>query len=178
MAEETADAIQVGLDTEKEGLEMYTRLAKESKNPVASKMFEGLSGDEKAHLKMIKEVARGMGLSDALEEAQEGSARQRMKTIFSDAKGIVDETLPAKADEFDAIRTAMQFEKKGYSFYQDAADEAADEDQKALFERLAEEENEHYRILEETLSYLEDAGAWTIWDEGGLLTGDFFGGAL
>lgn len=70
----------------------------------------------------------------------------------------------------------MEFEEKGHRFYQEGARKTSDEDRKKLFEKLAFEEGEHYRILENTHRYLQDNQEWTLWEEGGLLTGDMYAG--
>jgi len=167
-----SDALKIAIDTENEGLEMYQKASGKASNPLAKKMFLGLAEDEKAHLTMIEEIARGMGMSAALKVARQGTPLERMKTLFTEAKGDVTENLAPSADEFEAIRIAMDFEQRGYSFYEQAANEATDADQRALFDRLAQEEDEHYRILDSTRQYLQNTGEWNLWEEGGLLTGD------
>ena len=169
-----SDALKIAIDTENEGLEMYQKASEKASNPVAKKMFLGLGEDEKAHLKMIEEIAQGMGMSAALEVARQGTPLERMNTIFTEAKDDVTERLAASADEFEAIRIAMDFEERGYRFCTQAAKDAEDADQRALFERLAREENDHYRILDSTRQYLENTGEWNLWEEGGLLTGDMW----
>jgi rubrerythrin len=52
-----------------------------------------------------------------------------------------------------------------------AAQGATDEDEKALFERLAFEESEHYKILQDLRDYLEQTGWWLLWGEGAFMDG-------
>ena len=167
-----SDALRLALSLEQEGLEMYGQAAQRAAHPVGKKIFLGLADDEKAHIRIIEEIARGMGFAAALEQAREGTAHERMRTIFTDAKETVSQRLAPSADEFEAIRIAMDFEQKGYKFYAQAAKDAAGPDRKALFEKLAGEENEHYRILESTRQYLDKTGEWFLWDEWGLIEGD------
>ena len=175
-AGEKADALEIAIRTENEGMAMYRKASEKAASPLARKLFLGLAEDEKAHVRMIEEIARGMGMSAALELARKGTPLGRMKTIFADAEGEVAERLAPSAGEFEAIKIALDFEQRGYGFYTQAGQDAADQDQRALFEKLALEENEHYRILESTLDYLEDTGKWFLWDEWGLLTGDMSAG--
>ena len=173
---EHSDALRIALDTENEGLEMYEKASAKASNPLAREIFLGLAGDEKSHLAMIERIAEGMGMSAALEVALKGTPTHRMKTIFTEARDEVIEGQAVSADELEAIKIALDFERKGYGFYTQAAKDAEDADEKALFEMLALEEDEHYRILDSTQQYLEDTGKWFLWDEWALLEGDMSAG--
>jgi rubrerythrin len=56
---------------------------------------------------------------------------------------------------------AMGVEQNGYRFYRRAAEETNDPQGKALFNRLAEDEVAHERIIRTRLEALEREGAWT-----------------
>jgi len=170
------DILRVALDTETDGLEMYKAAAENASHPVARKMFSGLVEDEKSHIKMIEQVANEMGMDEALKNARENTPAQRMHTIFTEVKDEFVENQAPTADEFEALKQAMEFEKKGHEFYSDGAENTDDEDRKKLCERLAFEEGQHYQILESTLEYVKDTNEWTLWEGGGLLTGDQYAG--
>jgi len=167
-----SEALRLALEMEQDGLEMYDKAAGRVSHPAGKRMFQGLAEDERAHVRMIEEIARGMGLSAALKEARRGTPKERMKTIFTEAKDSVSQRLAPSTDEFQALRIALDFERKGYEFYAQAAKDSSDPDHKALFEKLAGEENEHFRILESTRQYLDRTGEWFLWDEWGLVEGD------
>jgi rubrerythrin len=95
-----------------------------------------------------------------------------IQTLFSKRESEVAGVASATGGEKDAIQTAMEMETASFELYGEAAGKASDEKTKQLFERLSEEENQHYRMLENTLQYLEDNQEWFLWTEGGLLTGD------
>jgi rubrerythrin len=59
-----------------------------------------------------------------------------------------------------ALRMAIRVEQNGYRFYRRAAQETDDPQGKAMFNRLAEEEVAHERIIRARLEALEDEGAW------------------
>ena len=175
--QERTEALQLAIDTEEEGLEMYEAAAENAENLVAQKMFHGLAEDERRHLEMIKSIAQDMDLQEAFEAARgEGTARERMRTIFTEAKEEVVEKQAPTSDEYDALQRALKFEKDGYQQYKKAAANATDEKARKLFERLQGEEDEHYRILESTMEYLDETGKWFLSDEWGLLSGDMYAG--
>ncbi len=66
---------------------------------------------------------------------------------------------PESITPFDAIKMAIEHEKRSMEFYQKAAQKAEDPGTKKMFEGMAKEEEEHLRTLEEELDrelYKED----------------------
>jgi rubrerythrin len=70
----------------------------------------------------------------------------------------------------DAVKIALQMEKEGFEFYRKAAG-AASGKEKELFERLGIEENDHYSILMETYTFLDNTGHWFMYEERGIIEG-------
>lgn len=77
----------------------------------------------------------------------------------------------ATTDELEAFKIAMQMEKEGLEFYRKAALDAKTEKEKALFERLIKEEQQHYDIFSNTYSFLSDTGNWFMWEEHSIVDG-------
>jgi rubrerythrin len=168
--ESVSSALRAALKMENDGSEMYQEAAGKCTNGLGKKMFYGLAEDEKSHIRMIKVIAEGSGLSAALVEALDGTPRERIATIFSRAsEGVVENA--AGADDVSVLKTALALEDKSREFYGRAAQEVSCGDEAALFERLAREEEQHHEILTNTLEYLESTGNWFLWEEGGLLDG-------
>ncbi len=55
----------------------------------------------------------------------------------------------------EVLKTALLLEKRGNAFYTKVANQAADPDVKQIFEIMAEEEDEHIRILSEQFVHLK-----------------------
>jgi len=77
----------------------------------------------------------------------------------------------ATMDELEAFKIAMQMEKEGVEFYKKAAAGAKTEIEKALFERLIKEEQEHYNIFANTYFFMSDTGSWFMWEEHSIVDG-------
>jgi len=107
----------------------------------------------------------------ALAHALDGMPRERLRTVFSEASEGVKEQLAASPDDLEVLSIAVDFEKKSNAFYNKAAAEAEDDDERGLFERLALEESEHCRILQDVCEYLESTGWWFLWEEGAFMDG-------
>jgi len=169
-------ALRIALQTENDGIKLYTTASEKTTHPFGKKLFLSLVEDEKSHIRMIESMAEGMGMSAALAAAREGTPRKRISTIFSECKEDLAERVSASEDELEVLKLAMEYESRGYEYYKKAARETGSSDERALFERLALEENEHYQVLESTREYLDQTGKWFLWDEQALLTGDSLGG--
>ncbi len=168
MAESLQDALQQARKMEMDGIDFYNKLAEQCASEAGKAMFTSFSDDEKRHLRIIKEVAEGMGVN----AADLPMPRDTIRTIFADAAAKVDDYANATQDEKDAIQVAMGMETKSFQLYTESAAQADDASVKELFERLAAQEDQHYEMLQNTLEYLNNNEAWFLWKEGGLLTGD------
>lgn len=166
-----SQAIRIALQTEHDGLELYTRAAGITTSSAGKAMFEMLIAEEKKHVRIIERVAAGQGYAEVLKEAGPRESEKVIKTIFSEAKAHVSEKVPASTGEKEAVQMGMDFEKKGYQFYEKAAAEAQNPNEKGLFDSLAKWEDEHYAILERAMNYLNDTGHWFLWEEGGPIEG-------
>ncbi len=163
--------LKAALDAERDGLEMYMKASERTLYPLGRQMFLSLAADEKSHIRMIEELAAGRDLKEALSEAREGTPTQRMKNAMSALKNVVTDDLSICADELEVLRIGLDMEKRSYEFYTQAAKGAASKDERALCQKLAAEEGEHYKMLQNTYEYLEDRDHWFLWTEHGLLDG-------
>jgi rubrerythrin len=56
-------------------------------------------------------------------------------------------------------------------FYKKTLAGAKKEKEKALLERLIQEEQQHYAIFANTYQFLADTGNWFLWEERGIVEG-------
>lgn len=166
-----AGILKIALEAEKDGLEMYLKASERALYPLGRQMLLSLAEDEKSHIRMIRELAAGRGLQSALNEAREGSPTERMRNAMTALKSVVMDDLSVCADELEVLRIGLDMEKRSYEFYKQGAKDAVSKDESSLCEKLAAEEGEHYRMLQNTYEYLEDRAHWFLWTEHGLLDG-------
>jgi rubrerythrin len=159
-------AIETAVKMETDAMRFYHEAAEKTKHPFAKRMFQGFVRDEDRHLKMLKEILSGMDLKIVTLHP-----KAEIRTVFSELKEQMMERVSASTDEIEAVQVALDFETKGFEFYKKAAADAADERERALFSALANEEQEHYSILQNTYSFLKDTGDWFMWQEQGILEG-------
>jgi len=161
-------AVQMARKMEMDGAEFYGRAAQDAAGPQARRLFESFAADERRHLEIVDRLAAGLGVDVAGMPMPKDSIR----TVFTDAQGASQGRAEPTEQERQAIETAQGMERESYRLYRRLADEATDAALNSLFERLSQEENQHYEMLENTRRYLSENGAWFLWDEHALLTGD------
>lgn len=64
----------------------------------------------------------------------------------------------------DILGTAIDAEKSAHSRYKELAEQTTDPDGRTMFQKLAQEEHFHYRILSDELYHLSNQGFW-VWSE-------------
>ena len=81
------------------------------------------------------------------------------------------EKIESTTDEMEALKIAMQMEKDSIEFYKKAVNEVQTPKEKALFEKLIKEEQQHYDIFANTYFFLSDSGSWFMWEEHSIVDG-------
>ncbi len=159
-------AIEIAIKMETDAINFYKTAAQKTSYPVGKKMFLTIAEDEKRHLKMLSQIFKGLDIT-----IRDVSPMKNMKTIFETMKEEMMQKVEATTDELEAFKIAMQMEKEGVEFYKKALSEAQKEKEKALFERLIKEEQQHYDIFANTYFFLSDTGNWFMWEEHSIVDG-------
>ncbi len=160
------NAIEIAIKMELDAIAYYGEAAERTSHPVGKKMFLSIIDDEKRHLQMLEDVFKGLDIT-----ARDVSPLKNVKTVFERHRDEMTERVPATTDEMEALNVAMGMEKEGIEFYTKAASEARTEKEKALFERLAEEEKQHYQVFSNTYFFMSDTGSWFMWEEYSIVDG-------
>ena len=124
--------LDFAIDKEIEANRFYVDLAKQMKNPTMREVFEAFAKEELGHKAKLEAIKQGKEIPPA-------------KNI-TDLQ-IADYTVDVEAAEDmsyqDALILAMKKEKAAFRLYLDLADQVENDDQKALFLSLAQEEAKH-----------------------------------
>ncbi len=154
-----AGALMMAIRVEQNGYRFYRRVAEETQDPQARALFNGLAEDEVAHerilrtrLKTLEEEGAWLPVAD--EEWPDDGPSVIAGPIFSPEnlqEGVGDYT-----SELSALRMAYLIEKNAVAFYTKAARETDDAVGAALYQDLADWEQEHQRVLEKEYRFLAD----------------------
>ncbi len=160
------EAIETAIKMETDAIAFYGEAANRTTHPFGKEMFKGFVKDETRHLRMLNEIFRGMDIHFEFVRPKD-----TIRTVFSDQKDAMMQRVKALENELEAIKIAMHMEKDGFDYYREAAAKAADPKEKELFERMAVEENDHFSILNETYTFLDNTGNWYMYEERGIIEG-------
>ncbi len=169
--EKISQILNTAIQMETEGIEFYHNLSKKASHPFGKKMFLSFAEDEKLHLAVLKDIARELEIPDIDDVFKKGTPEERGRTIFQEGRKDRKEKISAHPDEIQALEIAMEMEREGYELYKGRAEKTLDSKERALFQRLALEENEHFKILQNTHSYLKNPREWFLWEEKAIIDG-------
>jgi rubrerythrin len=150
-------ALDVAIQTEKDGREFYERAAARTGDAGGRVLFMSLADDELEHLRILESqreslVSDGRWLSSRETEEQPRPSVLAGVPIFS--RQSVAEKVNEHTSELSALRMALLIEKDSVAFYSKAAQETEDPEGRSMYARLVEMEKEHQRILDEEYTAL------------------------
>jgi rubrerythrin len=136
-----------------EGQEYYHALASKTAHTGLKNILTMLADDEIKHQQAIENIRI---TSCVMAESQ---ALNKAKNVFRQMKEFGAE-VDLSGDEEKLYQHAMDLEAKSRAFYKDKADQVQTPEQKALFLKLAEEENKHYQIMSNLVDFVEAPKNW------------------
>lgn len=162
----SVNAVEIAVKMETDAIDFYEGAAAKVRNKVGQEMFLSIVEDEKRHLQMLADIFKGMEIT-----AKEIHPMKTIRTVFEELKNEMMERVQATEDEINAFGIAMDMEKEGMEFCRRVAAEAPSAKEKALFERLAKEEEQHFAVFANTYFFLKDSGSWFLWEEHSIVDG-------
>jgi rubrerythrin len=159
-------AAEIALRMETDAVKFYSEAAGKTSHVAGKRMFLSIMEDEKRHIEMISALMKGLEIT-----TETADPIENVKTVFEELKDEMQERIKATTDDTAALEMAMRMEKEGFEFYKKTSAEAEDPRVKALFERLSGEEEKHYMMFANTLSFLNESGHWFMWKEHTIVEG-------
>jgi rubrerythrin len=154
---------EFAMQMEKDGKEYYEKLASETGSVGLKTIFTNLAADETKHYTTFKELRDGLKGSFAESKTLE-TGKNLFKELIADQKNA--ELLAASLDGY---RHGMENEEASVKFYEDSAKKESDPELVKLLLRIASEERDHYRILENLYQYTLAPKNFLEWREFGNL---------
>jgi rubrerythrin len=157
---------KLAIELEKKGYDFYTQTARKTSNPLAKSTLESLGDRELIHLNKVTEFYQNLTgvkklASDWLKGVEVSPRKAALlKPILLKLKASLAQKFETTADINTAYAVAEGLERDSYNLYDRIAKESNDDTAKKFYAALAQEEREHYAILDETLQYLNSPGDW------------------
>ena len=154
------NVLDFAIEMENDGFAYYKNLADSSTLPGLKTIFSSLAADELKHAAVFKALNAGetvgkIAASEALETA---------RNLFKQLPGDTEE-LKSMADSLQAYQHAMKLEANSFRFYEEIAGKETNPDVKALLLQVAEEEHQHFNILENVYHFVNAPNQSLEWGE-------------
>jgi rubrerythrin len=152
-------ALRIAVDIEDNGLVTFLKFARQTKHEFGKNMFIRLAMDENEHRRILVRQ---------LHELSEGRAWANIEV----PKHKIEKVAPVMADkqqktagepgpgEMDALKIALDLERKAAKFFRDQAGAASDPQARSLFEKLAEWEDSHFDLIQAEVDSINNTGYW------------------
>jgi rubrerythrin len=149
---------EYAMQMEKDGEQYYRLLASDSETTGLRKIFTMLADEEVKHYKIIDRMSRESDLTPFAET----SILKGVKNVFQDMKDSRQELHIDSTAATESYRKACDIEEQSRIFYQEKAEEVGSDQARKIFLRLADEEQEHFRIMETLVEFVSRAepGSW------------------
>lgn len=162
-----------GMSLERDGYNFYMQAAERASSQRGKEMFMDLADQEEDHLRLLLAEYR------ALEEGQDWLP-------YEEAMGQDFELNPAEPDlpgeepedempvftpdreislegDIAALKYGLETERISRRLYAQGAEQSEDDQAQEAYEFLVDQEEQHYRILDNSYKYLTDNQTW--WDD-------------
>jgi rubrerythrin len=153
--QEMADILKIGIKTEIEGQNFYTRMAQYIENPEIKKRVQNMAADEVVHEKRLRDLYEKLVGGSPEELPKEGL--DIFKSVFGDRK-------LEERDKFKFIDLAMDSELKAAKLYKEGEAKAGDPGIRRVFAELVAEEDGHYNMLMAEKEALRGNVSWFSYD--------------
>ena len=157
---------KLAIELEEKGYDYYSKTAAKTSNPLAASTLDSLAARELVHLERVKEfylnlTGKKTFEKDWLKKVEVPPTKAELLTpILKKLKENLIKKFEREEDITEAYKIAEELERDSFTLYDKISKENPDETTIKFYSSLAQEEREHYDILDETLEYLNDPGEW------------------
>lgn len=147
------DIYEFAMKMEKDGESYYRELAAKSANKGMKSIFTMLADAEVVHYNIFQKMK-----SNEKVKVADTEILSQVKNVFEKLREEKDTDV--NASQIESYKKAEELEKASQDFYLKQGNEAKDQDQRAIFLKIAEEEKRHYFILERIIDFVSRPDAW------------------
>ncbi len=147
---------------QQEGARYYRQQSDNHAQIALKQVFDLLAEDEKRH-EMILQAARDRPPV----QLQDDGTSEKVAVLFGDLQ-TQQQDIPAPVAQADVYRAAWDMEKTSVSLYEQLFDQEEDEEYKALYAFLIDQERMHMDIMENLYRFVNRPNEWVESAEFGL----------
>ena len=138
---------------EQDGQAFYKTMAAQTADPGIQKILTMLADDEAKHYEIVRQLqeqatAAEIATTDVLVNA---------RNVFAQMQG---RSLVVGGPQIEVYQQAQALERTSQEFYSEKASETDNAAHKALFLKLADEEQRHYFLLDHMIEFIDRPRTW------------------
>ena len=157
--EKIKDAIKTAIQMEQEGYSFYQKAAAQTSSEMGRTVFSSLAADELLHLEVFKNLfEEKLGQDEWNKLVNSGLKYADIQVFPKDLKKV--EGANPDTNEIDAIRMAMDSEKRAIDFYAKIKQSITDNGIKEIIDEIIRQEQSHYTVLEGEFYHITSTGYW------------------
>ena len=153
-----AEAIKMAIELEKEGYAFFRSAAAKTNNKLGKEMFERLADEEIKHMETFRKMFDSISKAEDWQEVVSHLKGVKKVPVFSEAENKMK--AEREPGEVEALREAMEIERKAIDFFNNAKENSNDETAREIFERIKQEEEFHHALLQAQYDSVMGAGFW------------------
>lgn len=154
------DVFDFAIKMETDAEAYYKNLAEQTDIEGIRNVFLDLAADEKKHFEIFQSM-----------RARSDLAAMRDSEVLNNAKNIFEKLLQIKPamsrlqGNLDAYQHAMKMEAEAARVYEEALTHETNPEMKKLLQRVIEEEQKHYNIIENLYDFVNAPNEYLAWGE-------------
>lgn len=141
------------MQMEQDGESFYRDMAAQTADVGVQSILNALADDEVKHYNVLRQ----MKTESAAPIMDDTAVLATAQNVFSRMKG---QTLDTTGPQADVYRQAQELERQSRAFYQEKAAEVTQKSHKVLLLRMAEEENQHFFLLDHMIEFVTRPQTW------------------
>ena len=157
--EEVKLAIKTAIQMEQEGYNFYQKAAAQTSSEMGETVFKSLAADELLHLQVFQKIFdEKVGKEEWHNLVNSGKKYADIQVFPKDLEKI--EGANPETGEIDAIRIAMDSEKRAIDYYNEIKQKTTDSELIEILDEIINQEKSHYQILEGEFHHINSTGYW------------------
>ncbi len=152
-------ALKMAVDIEDNGLVTFLKFARRTKHEFGKNMFIRLAMDENEHRRILEKQMHHLAEGQPWVEIEVPKYEiENVAPTMTDRQQKV--TGESGGAETEALKIALDLERKAAKFFREQAEAAIDPKARSLFEHLAQWEDAHFDLIQAEMDSINNTGFW------------------
>jgi rubrerythrin len=157
---EIVEIAKEAIRLEVNGRNFFRHAAEATESELGRKMFEKLASDEVEHLKVFGDMFTQATGGSEWKKFVRGEEKKFSEIIEKLKERIGNAGKEKGAGDLEAIRIGMELERKAIDFFSGIASSSVSSEAKEMAEKICEQEQGHYDLLQAQYDSLHRSGFW------------------